>query len=90
MQRTLRKWHGVRREEWGDPGGIMLGYGTHHVLDDKLDEHTGGVDLRFPHHNNEIAQCEAHNNTCGHDEKWCKHFVHLDICTFEEGRCPSC
>uniref|UniRef100_M4C6N9 Uncharacterized protein n=1 Tax=Hyaloperonospora arabidopsidis (strain Emoy2) TaxID=559515 RepID=M4C6N9_HYAAE len=34
--------------------------------------------------------CEAHNNTCGHDEESCKHFVHLDICTFGEGRCPSC
>ncbi|KAF4318067.1 hypothetical protein BBO99_00005591 [Phytophthora kernoviae] len=52
---------------------------THHVLGDKLDVHTGGVDLRFPHHNNEIAQCEAHNHgqMCGHEEEWCKHFVHF-------------
>lgn len=52
---------------------------THHVLGDKLDVHTGGVDLRFPHHNNEIAQCEAHNHGphCGHGEEWCKHFVHF-------------
>ncbi|ETN20556.1 cysteine-tRNA ligase [Phytophthora nicotianae INRA-310] len=51
---------------------------THHVLGDKLDVHTGGVDLRFPHHNNEIAQCEAHNHQqCNHDEEWCKHFVHF-------------
>ncbi|GMF17835.1 unnamed protein product [Phytophthora lilii] len=52
---------------------------THHVLGDKLDLHTGGVDLRFPHHNNEIAQCEAYNHgpQCGHDEEWCKHFVHF-------------
>ncbi|KAL4116513.1 hypothetical protein PRIC2_011966 [Phytophthora ramorum] len=52
---------------------------THHVLGDKLDVHTGGVDLRFPHHNNEIAQCEAHNHgpQCGHEEEWCKHFVHF-------------
>ncbi|KAF4031062.1 tRNA synthetases class I (C) catalytic domain [Phytophthora infestans] len=52
---------------------------THHVLGDRLDVHTGGVDLRFPHHNNEIAQCEAHNHgpQCGHDEKWCNHFVHF-------------
>lgn len=32
---------------------------THHVLGDRFDLHTGGVDLKFPHHNNEIAQCEA-------------------------------
>ncbi|GMF58679.1 unnamed protein product [Phytophthora fragariaefolia] len=53
---------------------------THHVLGKRLDVHTGGVDLRFPHHNNEIAQCEAHNHghhQCGHDEEWCKHFVHF-------------
>ncbi|CAH0474452.1 unnamed protein product [Peronospora belbahrii] len=52
---------------------------THHVLGDKLDVHTGGVDLRFPHHNNEIAQCEAHNYgpQCEHDKEWCKHFVHF-------------
>uniref|UniRef100_K3W8N7 cysteine--tRNA ligase n=1 Tax=Globisporangium ultimum (strain ATCC 200006 / CBS 805.95 / DAOM BR144) TaxID=431595 RepID=K3W8N7_GLOUD len=53
---------------------------THHVLGDKLDLHSGGIDLRFPHHNNEIAQCEAHN--CGvdhyhHHPEWCKHFVHF-------------
>ncbi|KAG7380412.1 Cysteine--tRNA ligase, mitochondrial [Phytophthora pseudosyringae] len=52
---------------------------THHVLGEKLDVHTGGVDLRFPHHNNEIAQCEAHNHRphCGQDGEWCKHFVHF-------------
>ena len=29
----------------------------------KLDLHSGGEDLKFPHHDNEIAQSEAHN--CG-------------------------
>jgi cysteinyl-tRNA synthetase len=32
---------------------------THHVLGDRFEVHSGGVDLKFPHHNNEIAQCEA-------------------------------
>lgn len=53
---------------------------THHVLGSKLDVHTGGIDLKFPHHNNEIAQCEAHNTSgCahGHSEDWCRHFVHF-------------
>jgi cysteinyl-tRNA synthetase len=36
-----------------------------------LDIHTGGIDLAFPHHCNEIAQCEAHN---GHE--WASHFLH--------------
>lgn len=26
----------------------------------KLDIHTGGHDLRFPHHDNELAQAEAY------------------------------
>lgn len=51
---------------------------THHVLGDTLDIHSGGIDLRFPHHNNEIAQCEAHNCVGGHPHReWCKHFVHF-------------
>ena len=28
-------------------------------LGDTLDIHTGGIDLAFPHHENEIAQTEA-------------------------------
>lgn len=27
-----------------------------------LDIHSGGIDLRFPHHDNELAQSEAHYN----------------------------
>lgn len=27
----------------------------------QLDLHSGGEDLKFPHHDNEIAQSEAHN-----------------------------
>lgn len=37
-----------------------------------LDIHTGGVDLKFPHHDNEIAQSEAHYDTSG----WVKYFLH--------------
>ncbi len=29
------------------------------VAGDKLDIHTGGEDLRFPHHDNELAQASA-------------------------------
>ena len=34
------------------------------IMGAKLDIHTGGEDLRFPHHDNELAQAEAHY----HDE----------------------
>lgn len=29
------------------------------VFGNKLDIHTGGVDLKFPHHDNELAQSEV-------------------------------
>lgn len=73
---------------WNSPWGkgrpgwhIECSAMTHHVLGAKLDVHTGGIDLKFPHHNNEIAQCEAHNTaSCSHHshtEDWCRHFVHF-------------
>lgn len=37
-----------------------------------LDIHTGGVDLKFPHHDNELAQSEAHYNL----QEWIKYFLH--------------
>jgi cysteinyl-tRNA synthetase len=40
---------------------------------DTLDIHMGGVDLKFPHHDNEIAQCEAAFNK----DSWVKYFIHF-------------
>ncbi|XP_076646851.1 cysteine--tRNA ligase, cytoplasmic [Halictus rubicundus] len=37
-----------------------------------LDIHTGGVDLKFPHHDNEIAQSEAYFN----HSNWVTYFLH--------------
>jgi cysteinyl-tRNA synthetase len=34
--------------------------------------HAGGIDLKFPHHTNEIAQAEAHGST----SQWIPHWVH--------------
>ncbi len=34
------------------------------ILGDTIDIHAGGVDLTFPHHENEIAQSEAANGCC--------------------------
>jgi len=38
----------------------------------KMDIHSGGVDLKFPHHDNEMAQAEAE---CG-ETQWVNYFVH--------------
>uniref|UniRef100_A0A8C5M474 cysteine--tRNA ligase n=1 Tax=Leptobrachium leishanense TaxID=445787 RepID=A0A8C5M474_9ANUR len=37
-----------------------------------LDIHTGGIDLAFPHHENEIVQCEAYHQCDG----WGDYFLH--------------
>ncbi|CAK1578254.1 unnamed protein product [Parnassius mnemosyne] len=42
------------------------------VCGSKLDIHTGGVDLKFPHHDNELAQSEAHFDEPG----WVNYFLH--------------
>ena len=47
------------------------------ILGDKVDIHTGGQDLRFPHHDNELAQAEAYyHQTCGCHGQWVNYFLH--------------
>eukprot|EP00477_Mikrocytos_mackini_P000130 GAHX01000137.1.p1 GENE.GAHX01000137.1~~GAHX01000137.1.p1 ORF type:complete len:671 (+),score=134.59 GAHX01000137.1:45-2057(+) len=42
-----------------------------------LDIHLGGCDLKFPHHENEIAQCNAYNYPRFKNGKvWCTAFMH--------------
>jgi cysteinyl-tRNA synthetase len=43
------------------------------ILGEKLDIHTGGEDLAFPHHDNEIAQSEA----CFDCDQWVNYFMHV-------------
>ncbi|WAQ92545.1 hypothetical protein PtA15_17A26 [Puccinia triticina] len=42
------------------------------VLGDAMDIHSGGVDLMFPHHDNEMAQSEAYHNC----PQWVNYFIH--------------
>jgi cysteinyl-tRNA synthetase len=39
---------------------------------DKMDIHSGGIDLAFPHHDNEMAQSEAHFDC----KQWVNYFLH--------------
>ncbi|XP_008308918.1 cysteine--tRNA ligase, cytoplasmic [Cynoglossus semilaevis] len=42
------------------------------ILGESMDIHGGGFDLRFPHHDNELAQSEAYfDNDC-----WVRYFLH--------------
>ncbi|XP_068987795.1 cysteine--tRNA ligase, cytoplasmic isoform X1 [Bombus flavifrons] len=42
------------------------------ICGESLDIHTGGIDLKFPHHDNEMAQAEAYYN----NSNWVKYFLH--------------
>ena len=42
------------------------------ICGENLDIHTGGVDLKFPHHDNELAQAEAYYD----NSNWVKYFLH--------------
>jgi cysteinyl-tRNA synthetase len=48
------------------------------VLGSKLDIHSGGEDLKFPHHDNEIAQSEAYwSEAGGEPNTWVNYFIHM-------------
>ena len=47
------------------------------VLGSQMDIHSGGIDLAFPHHDNEIAQSEAYYCEHGHEHIWVKYFMHM-------------
>ncbi|XP_042368775.1 probable cysteine--tRNA ligase, mitochondrial isoform X2 [Plectropomus leopardus] len=42
------------------------------VFGSQLDIHSGGIDLAFPHHENEVAQSEAYHQC----EQWANYFLH--------------
>ncbi|CAG9859419.1 unnamed protein product [Phyllotreta striolata] len=61
--------------EWGPgrPGWhIECSAMASNIFGETLDIHTGGVDLKFPHHDNEIAQSEAYFER----PDWVKYFLH--------------
>jgi cysteinyl-tRNA synthetase len=48
---------GIGRPGWHIECSVMI----HETLGDTIDIHGGGLDLKFPHHENEIAQSEAYS-----------------------------
>ena len=74
--------------KWDSPWGV--GYPGWHIecsvisyknLGEYLDIHCGGVDNKFPHHTNEIAQTESY---VGH--KWCNYWFHSEHLNDESGK----
>ena len=49
------------------------------ILGGRMDIHSGGVDLKFPHHDNEIAQTEAYYDS----DQWINYFLHTGHLTID-------
>ncbi|ODV77966.1 cysteinyl-tRNA synthetase [Suhomyces tanzawaensis NRRL Y-17324] len=61
--------------KWGDgrPGWhIECSVMASDITGETMDIHSGGVDLCFPHHDNELAQSEAYFN----NKQWVNYFLH--------------
>ena len=74
-------WKTSKKDEpfWDSPWGkgrpgwhIECSVMSSSVFGDSLDIHSGGIDLKFPHHDNEIAQTEAHDDS----KQWINYFLH--------------
>ena len=73
------KWPGPRGAADGRPGWhIECSAMSKALLGPTIDLHTGGVDLLFPHHENEIAQSECCNSTPGHHVQFAHHWYHSE------------
>ncbi|KAJ2701179.1 cysteinyl-tRNA synthetase [Coemansia sp. IMI 209128] len=60
---------GVGRPGWHIECSVMAS----EILGEHIDLHTGGIDLNFPHHDNEVAQSEA----CFDNHQWVNYFMHV-------------
>uniref|UniRef100_A0A0G4FW38 cysteine--tRNA ligase n=1 Tax=Chromera velia CCMP2878 TaxID=1169474 RepID=A0A0G4FW38_9ALVE len=63
----LSPW-GMGRPGWHIECSVM----ATHVMGEHLDIHAGGSDLKFPHHDNELAQSEAYTGC----QQWVNYFLH--------------
>lgn len=79
-------WKKAKEDEpsWDGPAGVGKGRPGWHIecsvmssdlLGDEFDIHTGGIDLIFPHHENEIAQSEGAGN------KFARYWLHNGLLT---------
>lgn len=66
------KW-GNGRPGWHIECSVMAS----DILGSQMDIHSGGVDLCFPHHDNELAQSEAYYCKDGQEHTWVNYFLHM-------------
>ncbi|UJR86580.1 cysteine--tRNA ligase [Sandaracinus amylolyticus] len=88
-RRDFALWKAARPGEpsWSAPFGrgrpgwhIECSAMAHETLGDALDIHGGGLDLVFPHHENEIVQSE-----CVHGAPYAGHWMHNGLLTTSSG-----
>ncbi|KAK9498579.1 hypothetical protein O3M35_003180 [Rhynocoris fuscipes] len=79
--RDFALWKGAKPGEpsWTSPWGegrpgwhIECSAIASKLLGDCVDIHSGGIDLKFPHHENEETQCCVYHNK----DKWVTHWIH--------------
>ncbi|XP_048585509.1 cysteine--tRNA ligase, cytoplasmic-like isoform X2 [Nematostella vectensis] len=87
-ERDFALWKASKQGEpsWESPWGkgrpgwhVECSVMASDVLGSNIDIHTGGVDLKFPHHDNELAQSEAHFCV----SQWVNYFLHAGHLTIE-------
>uniref|UniRef100_A0A3P8SIE1 Probable cysteine--tRNA ligase, mitochondrial n=1 Tax=Amphiprion percula TaxID=161767 RepID=A0A3P8SIE1_AMPPE len=80
-QRDFALWKQSKPQEpfWESPWGrgrpgwhIECSTVASCVFGSQLDIHSGGIDLAFPHHENEVAQSEAYHQC----DQWANYFLH--------------
>ena len=85
---ALWKTEAAEGASWASPWGsgrpgwhIECSVMCHEILGETFDIHGGGLDLIFPHHENEIAQSEAH---CGHPHV--NYWIHNGLLTVNKDK----
>jgi cysteinyl-tRNA synthetase len=83
-KRAARDFALWKSQDGGRPGWhIECVAMSHAILGKHFDVHSGGIDLKFPHHNNEVAIADAYLNgdRCQHASdtahEWVNYFLHV-------------
>ncbi len=74
LWKASKKGEPIYESKWGPgrPGWhIECSAMATSIFGNRLDIHAGGIDLAFPHHENEIAQCQGHSG-----KQWVNYFLH--------------
>lgn len=86
--RDFAMWKAAKPNEpsyWESPWGpgrpgwhIECSAMASRIFGTKIDIHSGGIDLMFPHHENEISQCYAYHSDC---HQWVNYWLHTGSMT---------